>query len=93
MGVAKDQECIDFTDNNIAVLGNFPLSPRLHSLLCAHNRITTISESMPKSAPNIHTLVLTNNSLGELSDLDPLQGFSKLTYLSLMGNPVANKEV
>jgi len=92
LGVAKDSECIDFTDNNIAQLANFPLSPRLQSLLCANNRISSISESMSKSVPNLHTLVLTNNNVAELADLDPLQGFAKLTYVSLVGNPVANKE-
>ncbi|KJY02506.1 u2 small nuclear ribonucleoprotein a [Zymoseptoria brevis] len=92
LGVAKDSECIDFTDNAIATLANFPLSPRLQSLLCAQNRISSISESMPKSVPNLHTLVLTQNALGELVDLDPLQGFAKLTYVSLIGNPVASKE-
>lgn len=93
LGVAKDQECIDFTDNAITTLGNFPLSPRLQSLLCAQNRISSISESLSKQTPNLHTLVLSQNNLGELADLDPLQGFSKLTYLSLVGNPVASKEV
>jgi U2 small nuclear ribonucleoprotein A' len=89
----QDQECIDFTDNAIQTLSNFPLSPRLQTLLCAQNRISSISESTPKSVPNLHTLVLTKNHFSELSDLDPLQGFSKLTYLSLIGNPVASKEV
>ncbi|EME78393.1 uncharacterized protein MYCFIDRAFT_205019 [Pseudocercospora fijiensis CIRAD86] len=92
LGVAKDQECIDFTDNAIQVLGNFPLSPRLQTLLCAQNRISSVSESASKSVPNLHTLVLTQNNLGELSDLVPLRGFKKLTYVSLVENPVASKE-
>ncbi|KAK4617713.1 U2 small nuclear ribonucleoprotein [Fulvia fulva] len=92
LGVAKDQECIDFTDNNISMLGNFPLSNRLQTLLCAKNRISTISENMSKSVPNLHTLVLTENHINELADLDSLQGFTKLTYLSLKENPVAEKE-
>ncbi|KXT17106.1 hypothetical protein AC579_2017 [Pseudocercospora musae] len=92
LGVAKDQECIDFTDNAIQMLGNFPLSPRLQTLLCAQNRISSISESASKSVPNLHTLVLTQNNLSELSDLVPLRGFGKLTYVSLVENPVASKE-
>ena len=75
------------------MLGNFPLSTRLQTLLCAKNRISTISENMSKSMPNLHTLVLTENHINELADLDPLQGFAKLTYLSLKENPVAEKEV
>ena len=47
---------------------------------------------MPKNVPNLHTLVLSQNNLTELSDLDALQGFTKLTHLSLVGNPVASKE-
>lgn len=93
LGVAKDQESIDFTDNAITTLGNFPLSPRLQTLLCAQNRISSISESLSKQIPNLHTLVLSQNNMSELSDLDPLQAFSKLTYLSLIGNAVASKEV
>ena len=79
--------------NAIQMLGNFPLSPRLQTLLCAQNRISRISESASKSVPNLHTLVLTQNNLSELSDLVPLRGFGKLTYVSLVENPVASKEV
>lgn len=38
-------------------------------------------------------MVLTQNNVSELADLDALQGFSKLTHVSFMDNPVANKEV
>jgi hypothetical protein len=41
----------------------------------------------------LQTLVLTKNRITELADLDPLAGFKKLVYLTLMGNPVAGKEV
>ena len=37
--------------------------------------------------------MLTQNNLAELADLDALQGFAKLTHLSLIENPVASKEV
>lgn len=89
----QDHESIDFTDNDISTLGNFPLSPRLQTLLCARNRISSIQPSLPKSVPNLSTLVLTQNGLSELADLDPLQGFPKLTHVSLMENPVTGKEV
>lgn len=93
LGSAKDQECIDFTDNAIQSLSGFPLSPRLHTLLLAHNRIHTISESTAKAVPNLHTLVLTQNAIAELSDVDALEGFTKLVYASFVGCPVASKEV
>lgn len=92
LGVAKDQEAIDFTDNDISTLGNFPLSPRLQTLLCARNRISSIQTSVSKSIPNLSTLVLTQNNISELTDLDPLQGFAKLTHVSLAENPVTSKE-
>nr|POE71953.1 u2 small nuclear ribonucleoprotein a' [Quercus suber] len=79
LGVAKDHEAIDFTDNDITTLTNFPLSPKLQTLLCARNRISSLQPSLAKSLPSLHTLVLTQNNLAELADLDPLQGFVKLT--------------
>ncbi|KAK3067906.1 U2 snRNP complex subunit [Teratosphaeriaceae sp. CCFEE 6253] len=92
LGVAKDHEAIDFTDNDIAVLTNFPLSPRLQTLLCARNRVSSLSAGLAKTLPNLHTLVLTQNNVAELADLDGLQGFGKLTHVSLAENPVASKE-
>jgi U2 small nuclear ribonucleoprotein A' len=93
LGAARDQECIDFTDNDISVLTNFPQSPRLQTLLCARNRIQRIEKNVTKSVPALSTLVLTQNSVSELADLEVLRGFEKLTFLSLVDNPVANKEV
>jgi len=91
--VAKDQDAIDFTDNDITQLANFPLSLRLHSLYCARNRISVIQTTLARSIPNLTTLVLTENALSELADLGPLGDFKKLTHLSLLDNPVAAKEV
>ncbi|KAF2723936.1 small nuclear ribonucleoprotein U2, A [Polychaeton citri CBS 116435] len=88
----KDQECFDFTDNDITALANFPLMPRLQTLLCARNRISTIQSSLSKNLPNLATLVLTQNNLSNLADLDPLQGFAHLTHVSLAENPVTSKE-
>ena len=92
LGVAGDHACIDFTDNDLTTLGNFPLSPRLETLLCARNRISSIQPSLSKSAPNLKTLVLTQNNVSELADLDPLQAFAKLTHVSLLECPVASRE-
>ncbi|KAI9679455.1 MAG: U2 snRNP complex subunit [Caeruleum heppii] len=92
LGVAKDQDVIDFTDNDIALIANFPLSPRLHTLLLARNRVSTIAPTLATSIPNLKTLVLTENNLAELADLDPLSSFPRLTHLVLMDNPVTRKE-
>lgn len=93
LGAARDQECIDFTDNDITLLTNFPQSPRLQTLLCARNRIQRIEANVVKSVPALSTLVLTQNNVAELADLEVLRGFKKLTFLSLVENPVTSKEV
>ena len=41
----------------------------------------------------LSTLVLTGNAMAELGDLDVLRGFARLVHLSLLENPVAQKEV
>jgi U2 small nuclear ribonucleoprotein A' len=84
---------MDLTDNDIQVLGNFPLSPRLRTLLLARNRIVTIQPTLPNAIPNLTNLMLAGNSLAELADLDVLGRFPKLTHLVLMDNPVTKKEV
>ena len=89
----QDNDAIDLTDNDIAQLANFPLQPRLRTLFLAQNRIANIQPNLASSIPNLRTLVLTKNRIAELADLDPLAGFKNLVYLSLMGNPVAGKEV
>ncbi|RQM04635.1 hypothetical protein DH86_00004179 [Scytalidium sp. 3C] len=80
LGVAGPHDAIDFTDNDIQQLGNFPLSPRLRTLLLARNRISSIQATLSKSIPNLTTLVLTSNNFAELADLDPLAGVRFLDY-------------
>ncbi|KAJ5091911.1 hypothetical protein NUU61_006781 [Penicillium alfredii] len=92
LGIAKDQDAIDFTDNDLSSLGNFPFFPRLHTLLLARNRINHIQPSLATSVPNLSTLVLTSNNVSELADLDPLRNLARLTHVVLLGNPVARKE-
>ena len=89
----QDQDAIDFTDNDITAISNFPLSPRLRTLLLARNRVNNIQATLATSIPNLITLVLTSNNVAELADLDPLRNFSRLTHLSLLENPVTRKEV
>ncbi|RMJ23083.1 hypothetical protein PHISP_06059 [Aspergillus sp. HF37] len=92
LGIAKDQDAIDFTDNDISSLGNFPFFPRLQTLLLARNRIKHIQPTLASSLPSLSALVLTSNNMTELADLDPLRNLSKLTHLVLMENPVTRKE-
>jgi hypothetical protein len=86
------QDAIDLTDNAIITLGNIPLMRRLRTLLLANNRISILSQSLHLSVPNLTTLVLTNNSISELGDLEPLKDIRSLKHLSLLGNPVREKK-
>ncbi|KAL2006273.1 hypothetical protein VTN00DRAFT_9927 [Thermoascus crustaceus] len=92
LGVAKDQDAIDFTDNDISSLSNFPLFPRLRTLMLARNRVSHIHPNLASSIPNLTCLVLTSNNMAELADLDPLGKLPKLTHLVLLDNPVTRKE-
>jgi len=92
LGVAGPQDAIDFTDNDIQQLSNFPLSERLQTLLFARNRISAIQPTLANSLPNLTILILTANNLTELADLDPLAKFKRLTHLSLLDNPIVRKD-
>ncbi|KIW60833.1 hypothetical protein PV05_01019 [Exophiala xenobiotica] len=92
LGVAGPQDAIDFTDNDIATISNFPLSPRLNTLLFARNRIQGVDKRIAEQLPNLTTLVLTSNHVKELADLEGLSLCGKLTHLSLLENPVTRKE-
>lgn len=89
----KNEDAIDLTDNDIPALANFPKNHRLKALYLARNRITSIAPALNNSIPNLDTLVLTQNSLSELADLEPLAALKKLTHLTLLENPVASREV
>ena len=81
------------TDNDIATLGNFPLSPHLTTLLLARNRISNIQPTLSRSIPNLANLSLTQNRISNLADLEPLVALKKLKHLSLLDNPITSKEV
>ncbi|CCG81620.1 Small nuclear ribonucleoprotein U2, A' [Taphrina deformans PYCC 5710] len=80
---------IDFTDNDIRHLGNFPRFTHLKTLLCARNRISSISPSLASTLPNLEVLVLSSNALTELTDLDAIAEFKSLDTLTCLDNPVS----
>lgn len=93
MGATRDQfDSIDFSDNEIKKLENFPLLKRLKKLLLNNNRICKIQDRICESLPNLSWLILTNNDIKELGDLDGLTGLTQLHCLSLLNNPVATKK-
>jgi U2 small nuclear ribonucleoprotein A' len=93
LGATLDQfDTVDFTDNDIRKIDKFPLLKRLKHVLLSNNRIVRISDNLQENLPSLETLILTNNSLKELSDIDPLKTITTLQYLSLLGNPVVTKK-
>jgi len=65
---------------------------RLKGIIAINNRISRIDLELPKSLPNLESLILTNNQIQELGDLDVLGEMKNLKYLSLMDNPVVTKK-
>ncbi|KAL7747312.1 U2 snRNP complex subunit [Sorochytrium milnesiophthora] len=93
LGATRNQfDCLNLSENDIKVLGNFPLLPRLSMLLLANNRVSKIDSDLSTSVGGLRTLVLTNNFIGELGDLDPLGELIDLEHLSLAGNPVTRRK-
>ena len=45
----QEQDAIDLTDNDIVLLANLPLNPRLNTLLLARNRIVAIAPDLAQS--------------------------------------------
>jgi U2 small nuclear ribonucleoprotein A' len=88
----QDQfDCIDFTDNEIRRLENFPRMPRLRTLLLSNNNITRISPEIGSQIPNIETVMLTHNAIVNLSDIDGLSALSKLKKLDLRENNITKQ--
>lgn len=92
LGASGNQfDCIDFTDNEIRKVDNFPFLPRLKTLYFNNNRIVRIGEGLDQSMPLLDTLIMTNNNLQELADIEPLSTVKTLTMLSFLHNPVCAK--
>jgi len=92
LGATQDQyDTIDFSDNEIGKLEDFPLLNRIRSLIFHNNHITKIAPNLSESLPNIESLLLINNRIVNLSDLDSLSDLSSLRYLSLLDNVVSKK--
>jgi U2 small nuclear ribonucleoprotein A' len=89
LGVTQDQyQVIDFSDNQIGKIENFPLLPHLETILINNNRLRKIAPGLGKFVPKLHTIIATYNLFSSLQDLDPLLDLPALTTLSLVNNPV-----
>jgi len=92
LGATLDQfDTINFTNNEIRKIDNFPLLPRLKSLIFNNNRIVRIAESLEEHLPNVNMLILTNNNIQDLADLEQLAGMQTLEMISLLHNPVVSR--
>jgi U2 small nuclear ribonucleoprotein A' len=94
LAVTRDAfECIDFCDNRLLRLENFPRLTRLTSLVVSGNLIESFDhKNIKNNTPNLTTLVLSHNRLSSLHEVANLgDSLSKLEFLSLQGNPVTSK--
>lgn len=86
----QDQfDVIDFSDNEIRLLDNFPKMKRLTTLFFNNNYIFRIG-NLGGNLSNLTTLILTNNRITSLSEVDNLASLTHLELLSLMDNPLTN---
>lgn len=86
-------DTIDFTDNRIARLENFPRMLRLGHLMLSGNVVDTINATnLSQNVPNLTSMELNNNHVSSLREVANLgKACPKLEYLSLVGNPVTRK--
>lgn len=82
---------IDFSDNDIKRLDNFPLMHRLSALLLHNNSVSRVSATLGAHLPKLDSVMLTNNKIAHISEIDHLASVAKLQSLSLLDNPVTHK--
>ena len=94
LGVTRDAfDVMDFTDNRLGRLENFPRLLRLSGLMLAGNVIESIdTNNLHKNLPNLKHMDLSNNQISSLLQVSNLgKACPKLEILSLNGNPVTSK--
>jgi len=94
LGATRDAfDSMDFTDNRLTRLDNFPRLQRLSTLSLANNLIETFDAvNLSKNLPNITSMTLSYNRISTLHQITNLgKAFPKLEFLSLVGNSVTRK--
>lgn len=79
---------LDITNNDIVTLGNFPLLFKVTTLLLAKNNISNIQDSIALQLPQLRTLSLIDNSIGDYATLERLSSLTRLENLYISGNPI-----
>merc|ERR1712131_225220 len=96
LGATLDQfDSFMMNDNDVKKVENFPYLPRLKVVYLANNRIRKINPDIAQNIINLKELNLANNELKDFADIAPLggeNGFKKLEYLVLTGNPIASQK-
>lgn len=83
---------MDLSDNEVKRLDNFPRMKRLKTILLSNNFVNRLGSQLGDQIPELESLVLTNNKIASLSEIDHLAGLHKLSYLSLVDNPVVRQQ-
>jgi U2 small nuclear ribonucleoprotein A' len=94
LGVTRDAfDAMDFSDNRLGRLDNFPRLSRLSSLKLSGNVVSSVdANNFSKNLPNLINIDLSYNQISSLAEVGNLgKGCSKLEFLSLHANPVTSK--
>lgn len=88
-----DVDTINVTDNDLTILDfGVPTLLRFSNIIASNNRLSHLSVNLSKFFPNLNTLILDNNKFTSLSRTGSiLSKFKYLRTLSLLNNPVINK--
>ncbi|CAF1024217.1 unnamed protein product [Adineta ricciae] len=90
LGATLNQfDTLDLTNNDLRKVDGFPFLPKIKTLYLSNNRIASIAQNLEEYIPNLDTVILNNNSLQNLTDIDPLSTLPKLAHVSFIGNPIA----
>jgi U2 small nuclear ribonucleoprotein A' len=90
LGVTQDQfDTIDFSNNEIEILEDFPILRRCSTLFFNNNIVRQIIPNFADSLPNLHILMLTHNDIRTFQQLGLLQKCRNLVRLSLYLDPVS----
>lgn len=70
LALTKDlNDTLNFNNNAIPAVTNFPVMTRLNNLYLANNRVARIDANVAKYLPNLETLVLSGNKIESIYSL------------------------